>query len=405
MLLLVSIVNFADRFLLTGLIGPIKAEFGLGDGMMGLLMGPAFVILYVTAGIPLAWLADRWSRTLIIAFGCVSWSVATIATGMATNEVALVIARACVGIGEAAFAAPAYSLLADYFKPQRRGIAFAILGMATYFGQILGQAGGPAIAAVYDWRMAFYSLGGIGIGLGLLLALLVREPVRIIGVTTTAAHVSIVRLIGILGRNYSFVLMMLAFGLGAMSGISFGFWGPELFARNYGVDPLTAKTSFAINFGMAGLLGTLIFGVVSDKMAKKGMHWPVRLSAIAMGVATIVILAVTWSTSFTLAKWLAVPSGLLGGGWAVGIYSTLQYILPGKFRATATALFLAITTLLSYLTGPWVTGLLSQAFGNDQDSLKLALTIMIPIGLIAAIIAAFASLRIEKDKALLETNG
>lgn len=147
-LLLVSIVNFADRYLVTGLIGPIKEEFGLGDGMIGLLMGPAFVVLYVVLGVPLARLADRWSRTLIIAGGCVLWSGATIATGMAHNEVSLIIARAAVGIGEAAFAAPAYSLLADYFKPQRRGLAFAILGLATYFGQIIGQAGGPALAAV-----------------------------------------------------------------------------------------------------------------------------------------------------------------------------------------------------------------------------------------------------------------
>jgi MFS family permease len=146
-LLVIYIFNFADRYLLTGLIGPIKQEFDIGDGMIGLLMGPAFVVLYVVMGVPFARMADRGSRIRIIAAGCVLWSLATAATGLATGPVSLGLARIGVGVGEAAFVAPAYSLLTDYFKPERRGLAFAILGLATYFGQIAGQAGGPA------WRI------------------------------------------------------------------------------------------------------------------------------------------------------------------------------------------------------------------------------------------------------------
>ena len=83
----------------------------------------------------------------------ITWSLATAATGLATGPVSLGLARIGVGIGEAAFVAPAYSLLTDYFKPERRGLAFAILGLATYFGQIAGQAGGPALAAEIGWRV------------------------------------------------------------------------------------------------------------------------------------------------------------------------------------------------------------------------------------------------------------
>jgi MFS family permease len=101
LLLVIYIFNFADRYLLTGLIGPIKAEFQLGDGFMGLLMGPAFVVLYVLSGVPIARLADRSSRVRIIAAGCVMWSVATLATGFATGPVSLALARVGVGVGEA----------------------------------------------------------------------------------------------------------------------------------------------------------------------------------------------------------------------------------------------------------------------------------------------------------------
>lgn len=402
MLLLVSIFNFADRYLITGLIGPIKQEFGLGDATMGLLMGPAFVLLYVLLGVPFARLADRSSRVLIIAGGCVLWSAATVATGMATGQASLIVARAMVGVGEAAFAAPAYSLLADYFKPERRGMAFAILGLATYFGQIIGQAGGPALAAHQDWRFAFYMLGAVGVALGVLTALIVRDPSpSAAGRGGTQSAISMTALVALLSRNASFVLMMLAFGLGALSGVAFGYWGPELFTRNFGLDPVTAKTAFAVNFGLAGLVGMLGFGAISDRMAKRGMQWPVRLSAIALGTATCAILAATWAGSFTLAKLLAIPAGLLGGGWSVGIYSTLQYILPARFRATATALFLAVTTLLAYFVGPWATGLISEALGNDAHSLRVALTVIIPIGAVAALVAWGASRRIELDRTLL----
>ena len=99
-LLVIYILNFADRYLITGLIGPIKAEFGLDDGFMGLLMGPAFVVLYVVAGVPIARLADRGSRVRIIALGCVMWSASTAATGFAVGPISLALAR--VGVGERA---------------------------------------------------------------------------------------------------------------------------------------------------------------------------------------------------------------------------------------------------------------------------------------------------------------
>lgn len=399
-LLIVSTFNFADRFLITGLIGPIKETFGLGDGMIGLLMGPAFVVLYVVLGIPFARLADKYSRVNIIVAGCIFWSAATVATGMATGPTSLILARVAVGVGEAAFVAPAYSLVAAYFHHERRGLAFAILGLATYFGQIIGQAGGPAIAAQHDWRIAFYVMGTGGIFAGLLTLIVVREPARLISGAVASATLPIGALFTLLSRNASFVMMMFGFALGALSGVSFGFWGPELFARSYGIDPVAAKTAFAVNFGLAGLIGMLSFGALSDRMAKRHVAWPLRMAGLALAAATTFILLATWTDSFATAKWLAIPSGLLGGGWSVGMISTLQFILPDRFRAGATAMFLATTTLLAYLLGPWATGLISQSLGNDALSLRWALTVIMPLGFPAAILAWLASRRIERDRAL-----
>lgn len=401
-LLTIYIFNFADRYLLTGLVGPIKAEFGVGDNFMGLLMGPAFVVLYVLMGVPFARLADRSSRIRIIAAGCVIWSLATVATGLASGPVSLALARVGVGVGEAAFVAPAYSLLSDYFKPERRGLAFAILGLATYIGQILGQAGGPAIAAASDWRTAFFAIGLPGVALGLVALVLVREPPREGQVAgEPQVIIPLAALLARLLRTPSFVLMAIGCGLGIMSGISFGSWGPELFARSYAIGDVEAKTAFALNFGLSGLVGMLCFGVLADRMSKRSRAWPARLSAMALGAATLLVIATVWAPTFAIAKWLAVPCGLLGGGWSVGLFAALQYMLPSTYRASATALFVAVTTLLGYFIGPWLTGALSQNFGDDAASLQLALTIIVPVGVIASVLAFLAASRLETGRIAL----
>jgi len=132
------------------------------------------------------------------------------------------------------------------------------------------------------------------------------------------------------------------------------------------------------------------------------MIWPSRLSACALAAATTAILAATWAGSFDLARLVAIPAGLLGGGWSVGFLATLQYMLPPQIRAASTALFLAATTLLGFFVGPWATGILSQLFGNDAASLRLALSCILPFGFLAALLGAMAGRWVERDRAYLQ---
>jgi MFS family permease len=397
LLLLIFIFNYADRFLISGLVGPIKQEFGLGDGFMGLLMGPAFVVLYVLAGIPIARLADRSSRVLIIGAGCVVWSLFTGLTGLATGPVSLALCRIGVGIGEAAFVAPAYSLLADYFPPQRRGLAFAILGLATYFGQIAGYAGGPAIAEAYGWRTAFYAMAAPGLVLALAAWVLIKEPQR---ENTGRAQEALRPILARLSGIRSYIALMLGMGLGTLSGASFGFWGPTMFVRNHAISESVASNAFAAYFGLAGLVGILAFGAISDRLARKGPAGPPRLAAISVFAATLFILLATWSDDFSQAKLLAIPCGLMGGGWSVGVMASLQYLLPDRYRATATAAFIAVSTLLGFLIGPWLAGAVSEALGDNALSLRMGLSVTIPTGFVAALCMWLASARLlaERDK-------
>lgn len=401
-LLAIYIVNFADRYLITGLIGPIKAEFGLSDTLIGLVMGPAFVVLYVVMGVPLARMADRGSRVRIIAGGCVLWSLATIGTGAATGPMSLALSRVAVGIGEAAFVAPAFSLVTDYFRVEKRGIAFAILGLATYLGQMLGQGGGPAIAAVMSWRFAFWSIGATGIALGLLALVLIREPPREGGDAAPAQQQAEQQpfgdLLRRLVRSPAWLLLTASMAFGMLSGVAFGYWGPELFARSFSLDPVTVKSAFAVNFGLAGLAGMFAFGFLSDRLSRRSMIWPARLTALAMGSATVSIILASWAPSFLWVGLLAIPSGLLGGGWSVGLHATVQYLLPARIRASGTALYFAVSTLVGQIAGPFAVGVLSDRLGGDAAALRLALTLVMPLGFLGALCAWLAAGHVLRDR-------
>jgi MFS family permease len=144
----------------------------------------------------------------------------------------------------------------------------------------------------------------------------------------------------------------------------------------------------------------LAFGAISDRLARKGPEGPAKLAAFSLFAASGFILMVTWADSFDHAKLLAIPSGLLGGGWSVGVMAGLQYLLPDRYRATATASFIAVTTLIGFLLGPWLAGSISEAFGDAADSLRMGLSFTIPAGFVAAIFLYYAgrSLASEREK-------
>jgi MFS family permease len=400
-LLAVSLVNYGDRYLLAGLAEPIKREFAVSDTFMGLLMGPAFALLYSIVAVPIALYADKASRIMIISLGCLIWSGFTILSGLASSPWMLAFARVGVGIGEAAFQAPAYALLAAYFLPEQRGRAFAVMGMAVYFGQLLGYAGGPAIAARGTWHDAFQVLGLVGIGIALLAWLVVREPPRPL-VSVKPPHEPLWPLFKRLWAARSFRFMALGMALGTFSGISFGMWGPALFERAYGLTTQQASGAFGLAFGMPGLFGMLLFGFLVDRLARRGPQWLLLLSAVALFAASGMILAATWAPSLGAAQILAIPSGLLGGGWSIGIMAALQYVLPDRCRATGTALGLLLINLIGYVMGPLLAGQLSDLVaGEGANGLRVALSFVIPVGFIGAALMWQGGRSIEADRKAL----
>jgi MFS family permease len=190
-LFIVYVFNFIDRQIISILAQDIKTGLGLGDAQIGFLYGTAFAIFYALFGIPLGRLADSWYRVRLIGLGLTVWSGMTALSGLATSYVQLAAARVGVGVGEASASPAAYSLLGDYFPPERRALALAIYSAGLFVGSGLSlPLGGwaahtwsrhfplaTAPLALAGWQAAFLAVGIPGLLLALWV-LTLREPPR-----------------------------------------------------------------------------------------------------------------------------------------------------------------------------------------------------------------------------------
>lgn len=202
-LVVVYILNFIDRQILSILAVDIKADLGLTDADMGFLGGAAFAVFYALFGIPLGRLADNWSRVRLLSIGLALWSIMTALSGFARNQVELTLARMGVGVGEATASPTAYSLISDYFPKRQRATALAIYSSGLYIGGGISLFLGALIVETWDaaypqggplglvgWHAAFVAVGIPGVLVALWVATL-REPVRgVMDGLVTPAHPS-----------------------------------------------------------------------------------------------------------------------------------------------------------------------------------------------------------------------
>ena len=176
MLFLVLAVSLIDRNILGILLEDIKADLNISDTQLGLLTGPAFAVTNAIAGIPLARLADRWSRRGIVAWGLLAWSVLTALQGLTRTFGMLLVTRIGVGVGEASTGPSAHSLISDYFPVRLRATAISVYTIGGHLGVWLAFLVGGWLSDAYSWRTALVAVGLPGIVLSFLFRFTVREP-------------------------------------------------------------------------------------------------------------------------------------------------------------------------------------------------------------------------------------
>ena len=396
MLLLVYTFNFVDRQILGILAPAIKADLQLTDTQLGALGGLAFALLYSTLAIPLAWLADRTSRTWVITVSLAVWSGFTALCGYAGSFWQLFWARLGVGVGEAGGVAPSYALVADYFPAGQRARALAIYSLGIPLGSAAGVMLGGWIASAIDWRTAFVIVGLAGVLVAPVFRLVVREPARPAQATNAEP---IGRVFGILARKRSFWLLAFGAASSSMLGYGLAFWLPSLLGRSFGMELAEIGRFYGALLLFGGVAGVLAGGFVGDRLGAKDRAWYARLPALCFWAAVplfaIGILAESSTVAFL--AWV-VPQGLVYV-WLAPVIAAVQHLVPAHMRATASATFLLINNLIGLGAGTLVLGALSDAmtarFG--VEALRYAMLSGLALYVLAGVLMWAAAGALRKD--------
>ena len=285
-----GMLNIADRLILSIMLEDIKHAFTLTDTQIGLITGFAFTVLYVVCGLPIAWLADRMSRPLIIALSIASWSLMTALCGTATGFWTFFLARMGVGIGESGSGPAGTSLLTQTFKGHELGRAMGIYFLGPTLGTAAGLILGGVLAHAVGWRMTFL----------LLVFLTIKEPGgRPIPpkVSVTEGMAAWITGIRALFANRVFIAASAAFGCMIVTGYGFATWLAAIMLRNFAVSTADVGFYLGLAFVLGGIPGPLLGGYLTDWLVQRDARWRAWLPAIATLACLPIYLAALQSTN------------------------------------------------------------------------------------------------------------
>ena len=397
-LLFAYILNFLDRQILGILAQPIKADLNLTDTEFGAIGGLAFALLYSVMGVPLSFLADRTSRSRVIAGALAVWSGFTALCGTATSFWHLFLFRLGVGIGEAGGVAPSYALIADYFPPERRARALAIYSLGVPIGLGAGTLLGAYIAALIDWRAAFLIMGAVGLLFAPVFLWVVRDAPRPAG--AGAAAIPLRQVFGLLARKPSFWLMAFAASCSSLVGYGLALWVPSILMRSFGFDIIGAGQFMGSLLLIGGTVGVLAGGVLADRLGAADRRWYAYLPALAWLITAPFYLAGLLNpTSLTLAWLLLLLPNALNILWLGPVTTAVQHLVERPMRATASACFLLINNFVGLGIGPLLIGAISETLRSTYgvESLRYAAMGVLGFYLVAALLMWLAARRLRSD--------
>lgn len=402
LLFVVYTFNFIDRQIIGILAVPIQEELGVSDSQMGLLGGLAFALFYTGLGIPIAYLADRWSRTWIMTISLTLWSAFTALSGMATNYTQLFLTRMGVGVGEAGGVAPAYSLISDYFPPKERARALAVYSFGIPIGSAAGIALGGIVASLVDWRVAFLVVGLAGVLIAPIFRLFVKEPPRgryDVKREADAPRAKFVESLAVVAKKPSFWL--LSFGASCSSIMGYGsfFWIPSFLRRSYDFDLQQAAFFYSAILLLGGVIGVWLGGMLGDKLGGKNRAMFALVPAAAWLLALPFYAIGLLSNSPTIAFFLFLAPTALGLVWLGPVIAAVQHLAPAHMRTVASASFLFINNLIGIGLGTYLLGVLSDALSAQfgEESLRYSILAGTGFYLVAAGLYVIASRTLKRD--------
>ncbi|MGE5773760.1 MAG: spinster family MFS transporter [Hyphomicrobiales bacterium] len=387
-LMLVYTVSFLDRQILSLLSESVRADLNISDTQLGTLQGLSFAVFYTGLGIPMGMLADRVHRRTLIIVGLILWSIATALCGMASSYSGLFLARMLVGVGEAALAPAAYSIISDYFPRQSRARALSIYTSGIFVGAGLAYILGGAILPLADrialvlqeygvqrtdWQVAFFGAALPGVVLPFLL-LLVREPMRREKAGTSHSLTDGWRYV--LSRWQLYATICIATGF--MSATNYGVWAwmPALFQRVHGWSAAEFGYSFGLVLLIAGPLGMLVGGYLADRYGgRTSLKVALRLSGGALLLMLpAAVLAPLMSDATLTMTLLVVQTFIVAVPVTLGSVM-LQLATPNECRGLVIAIYIMTNNIIGLTLGPGVAPFLSDSVFRDEGMIGSGIAI------------------------------
>ncbi len=384
--MLAYVFSFVDRQVLALLVEPIKHDLGLTDFQFSLLHGLAFSIFYAVMGLPIANLADRYSRPLIISVGVLFWSIATTACGISKNFTQMFLSRMGVGVGEAALSPATYSMLSDYFPRNMLGRAVGVYSIGSFIGAGLAfLIGGyvialvgdldnitvPLIGAVQPWQLTFFLVGMPGVLLAVLFWMTVKDPQRkglLVDETGVIKSVSMKQTLGFIRKHKkTFFFHYIGFSFYAMALFAVLSWIPAFYIRKFGMSSIQAGYTLGTIILFANTLGVVCGGWFSDWLLAKGYKdAPMRAGFLGACGLLIPIALFPILDLLCLSLTLLVITMFFVSFPMPTSTAAMQMLAPNQMRAQISAVFLLISNLIGLGLGATLVALLTdKVFGSE----------------------------------------
>ena len=371
---------FLDRQILTVLVDPIKGDLGISDTQFGLIQGLAFAVFYVSFGIPVAAIADRWSRKLVVTCGLFFWSLCTFCAGFARSFGWLFSMRAGIGAGESSLAPAAYSILTDLFGPKRIGRVIGIFHTIGMIGMAVSVAIGGMLYQCFSslgpmnlagfrlppWGMTLVSIATPGMALAAVILFFVQEPPR--GGTTsqvdgTSAAVSPQKslITTLLDKKGFFVRLLAGCSFLAIATSAVSTWAVTYLMRAFQLSPAEAGLRYGMAVAIGGIVGPISAGALSDYFYKHvGNKAPIMLligCCIGLLVSDTGIL---FATGVNLGVASLVLFSIFVSGTNALTASAIQIGVHSGVRAKVSALWLCLYNLVGLGLGSLLVGMMND---------------------------------------------
>jgi predicted MFS family arabinose efflux permease len=387
--MLIYTVSIADRYVFSQVQQQIQNELHLTDSGISLVGGVTLGLFYVTMGLPLSWIADRYNRKNLLTFALAAWSVATAFCGMARTYGQLMFARTWVGVGEAGGTPPCNAIVSDYFAIDRRPMAMTVFALGAPIGAWLGADMAGAVSHAYGWRAAFLVLGMPGVVLSAIVYFTVREPRRGANDYVVAEKTpSLMESLSYIMRQKSGIHVIMGSGLSALWGWGLMWFTPTFIQRAYNMNEAQAGSITGPIHLVMGIGASLATAWLLGRPAFRNPRRIVYLLGGVTALATIPSFLAYYTHELWVAKlmwWIFIPSiyFYIGPAFALG-----QNLVPPGMRAMFSAIALFVANIFNLVVAPFAIGSLSDHFagphGGDAESLRLALLIWAPTGFWAA---------------------